>query len=106
MKIGKVVDAVGANRKQLFNGKEYDYVFDIDAYEGAPPLKLPYNVTGILIFHLMSENPYRTAQGFIDQHELPQGYLDQIANFILNNTKGQSLGASANERMADPLTGL
>jgi phospholipase A-2-activating protein len=45
-KIGDVVDAVGSNRKQLFEGKEYDYVFDVDIKEGAPPLKLPYNVNG------------------------------------------------------------
>ncbi|KAF9427977.1 hypothetical protein BGZ94_003706 [Podila epigama] len=31
-KIGEVVDAVGQNRKQLYNGVEYDHVFDIDAY--------------------------------------------------------------------------
>lgn len=46
MKVGKVVDAIGSNRKQLYDGKEYDYVFDIDIAEGAPPIKLPYNVTG------------------------------------------------------------
>jgi phospholipase A-2-activating protein len=45
-KIGEVVDAVGSNRKQLFNGIEYDYVFDVDITEGAPPLKLPYNASG------------------------------------------------------------
>lgn len=44
-KIGQVVDAVGSGRKQLYNGKEYDYVFDVDVAEGQPPLKLPYNVT-------------------------------------------------------------
>lgn len=45
-KIGQVVG--GKDRsKQTFEGKEYDYVFDIDI--GAGPggnLKLPYNVTG------------------------------------------------------------
>jgi phospholipase A-2-activating protein len=46
VKIGDVVDAVGSNRKQLHEGKEYDYVFDVDIKDGAPPLKLPYNVTG------------------------------------------------------------
>lgn len=42
----QVVDAVGSGRKQLHNGKEYDYVFDIDIGDGIPPLKLPYNATG------------------------------------------------------------
>ena len=45
-KIGDVVDAVGSGRKQLYQGKEYDYVFDVDVQEGAPPLKLPYNASG------------------------------------------------------------
>ena len=45
-KIGEVVDAVGSGRKQLYEGKEYDYVFDVDIQDGVPPLKLPYNVTG------------------------------------------------------------
>jgi len=46
--VGQVVDAIGSGRKQLYEGKEYDYVFDVDVSEGMPPLKLPYNVTGEL----------------------------------------------------------
>lgn len=45
-KIGEVVGAAGNDSKQVHEGKEYDYVFDIDI--GAGPngnLKLPYNVT-------------------------------------------------------------
>ena len=45
-KVGDVVDAVGQGRKQLYGGREYDYVFDVDIQDGVPPLKLPYNVTG------------------------------------------------------------
>jgi phospholipase A-2-activating protein len=44
--IGQVVDAIGSGRKQLYEGKEYDYVFDVDVSEGVPPLKLPYNISG------------------------------------------------------------
>lgn len=44
--VGQVVDAIGQGRKQLYEGKEYDYVFDVDVSEGVPPLKLPYNVAG------------------------------------------------------------
>lgn len=44
--VGQVVDAIGQGRKQLYEGKEYDYVFDVDVSEGMPPLKLPYNVSG------------------------------------------------------------
>jgi phospholipase A-2-activating protein len=52
-KIGEVVDAVGNNRKQLHNGLEYDYVFDIDIGDGAN-LKLPYNVSGVMITYFSS----------------------------------------------------
>ncbi len=45
------MDAVGSGRKQLYNGKEYDYVFDVDVEEGAPPLKLPYDVHGMFFYH-------------------------------------------------------
>lgn len=43
-----MVDAIGQGRKQLYEGKEYDYVFDVDVSEGMPALKLPYNVSGKL----------------------------------------------------------
>ena len=45
-KIGEVVDAVGSGRRQLYDGKEYDYVFDVDIQDGVPPIKLPYNANG------------------------------------------------------------
>lgn len=51
--IGQVVDAIGSGRKQLYEGKEYDYVFEVDVSEGMPPLKLPYNVTGGCIAPVM-----------------------------------------------------
>ncbi|KAJ3052219.1 hypothetical protein HK097_006687 [Rhizophlyctis rosea] len=95
IKIGEVVDAVGSGRRTEFDGKEYDYVFDIDIGEGVPPLKLPYNVT---------ENPYQAAQEFIWKHEIPQGYLDQIANFIIQNAKGVTLGTGTSGH-SDPFTG-
>lgn len=52
-RVGEVVDAVGQGRKQLYQGKEYDYVFDVDIQDGVPPLKLPYNVTGKLVQYTM-----------------------------------------------------
>ena len=33
--------------------KEYDYVFEVDIEEGKPPLKLPFNVTGMVLSHDM-----------------------------------------------------
>src|SRR5258708_7635284 len=61
-KIGTVVDAVGSGRKQLYEGKEYDYVFDVDIQDGAPPLKLPYNASGIVLFKCMYSADPRPAK--------------------------------------------
>ncbi|KAI9845064.1 MAG: hypothetical protein M1837_005068 [Sclerophora amabilis] len=84
--VGTVVDAAGSSgRKQDYQGKDYDYVFDVDIEDGKPPLKLPYN---------LSQNPYEAAKAFIDDNELPATYLDQVANFITTNTQGASLGPS------------
>ncbi|KAJ3722797.1 phospholipase A-2-activating protein [Lentinula guzmanii] len=93
-RIGEVVDAVGQGRKQLYQGKEYDYVFDVDIQDGVPALKLPYNVT---------ENPFTAAQRFLQNNDLPLSYIDQVVNFIETNTAGVQLGS--NEEYVDPFTG-
>ena len=36
--------------------------------------------------HKIGDNPYRTAQNFLDQNELDQNFLDQISEFVHNNT--------------------
>merc|ERR1712093_658642 len=73
--VGTVVDAVGSSGKKTeYNGKEYDFVFDVDMEDGKPPLKLPYNV---------SQNPYDAATKFIQDNEAPITYLEQVANFII-----------------------
>ena len=61
-KIGTVVDAVGSGRKQLYEGKEYDYVFDVDIQDGAPALKLPYNASGILLFKCIYSADHKSAK--------------------------------------------
>lgn len=82
--VGTVVDAVGSSGKRIdYLGAEYDYVFDVDIEEGKPPLKLPYN---------LSQNPYEAATKFIEDNELPIGYLDQVADFITKNTQGATIG--------------
>ncbi|KAI9869635.1 MAG: hypothetical protein M1830_005269, partial [Pleopsidium flavum] len=95
--VGTVVDAVGSSgKKQDYLGKDYDYVFDVDIEDGKPPLKLPYN---------LAQNPYEAATKFIEDNELPIGYLDQVANFITTNTQGATLGQSTQPPPsgADPL---
>ena len=85
--VGTVVDAAGSGgRKTEYLGQDYDYVFDVDIEDGKPPLKLPYNV---------SQNPYEAATKFVQDNELPIGYLDQVANFITTNTQGATIGQSS-----------
>jgi len=91
--VGTVVDAVGSNRKQMFEGKEYDYVFDVDIQEGAPPLKLPYNA---------SENPFEAARRFLEANELPISYLDTVGQFIVKNAGGVTLGEQEQPTGPDP----
>ncbi|CAO0797417.1 unnamed protein product [Mucor circinelloides] len=90
----KIGEVVGSNKsKATFEGKEYDYVFDIDV--GAGPngnLKLPYNV---------SQNPYDAAQKFLLKYQLDQSFLDQVADFIIKNAEGVNLGGG----YQDPFTG-
>lgn len=82
--VGTVVDAAGSSGKKVaYEGKEYDFVFDVDIEDGKPALKLPYN---------LSENPYERATKFLGDNELPLTYLDSVANFIVENTKGATLG--------------
>lgn len=86
----------GSRQKASYLGKEYDYVFDIQLDDENTKLKLPYN---------LSEDPYFVAQQFIYKHELSQSYLDEIALFIINNTKGETIGNSGPSPYFDPFTG-
>lgn len=45
-KVGDTIDKPKAVQKQVYEGVEYDYIFDVDVEDGVPPLKLPYNITG------------------------------------------------------------
>ncbi|KOB74661.1 putative phospholipase A2, activating protein [Operophtera brumata] len=86
--VGDVMGAKGASEgKAMFQGQEYDYVFSVDIQEGAPPIKLPFN---------KSEDPWVAAQAFIHKNQLPQVYLEQVANFIITNAKLDTLPASSN----------
>ncbi|XP_045764528.1 phospholipase A-2-activating protein [Maniola jurtina] len=95
----EIGDVMGANPpsegKTMYQGKEYDFVFSVDIKDGAPPLKLPFNKT---------EDPWVVAQAFIHRNDLSQGFLDEVANFIIKNAKLDTLPASSNG-FADPFTG-
>lgn len=99
--LGDVVGAAGGTQdtsgKTLFEGKEYDYVFTVDISDNAPPLKLPYN---------RGEDPWTVAQSFIHKNELPQAYLDQVANFIIKNSENAPIiDTVVNSSFQDPFTG-
>uniref|UniRef100_A0A672PW60 Phospholipase A-2-activating protein-like n=1 Tax=Sinocyclocheilus grahami TaxID=75366 RepID=A0A672PW60_SINGR len=96
----KIGDVVGGSSQQnskrvMYEGKEYDFVFSIDVNEGGPGLKLPYNVT---------DDPWLTAHNFLQKNELSPMFLDQVANFIIENSKGHTLGP-APATSTDPFTG-
>ncbi|XP_041976319.1 phospholipase A-2-activating protein [Aricia agestis] len=81
--------------KTMYQGKEYDFVFSVDIKDGEPPIKLPFNKT---------EDPWVAAQSFIHKNNLPQVYLEQVANFIITNAKLTTL-PTPNNGFADPFTG-
>ncbi|CAH8511329.1 unnamed protein product [Dicrocoelium dendriticum] len=89
-------DVVGAGNSKLpvHNGKEYDFVFSVDVSDNGQALKLPYNRT---------EDPWLVAQRFIHEHDLPQDYLDTVAQFIIKNAGPQFNPAPA--ACSDPFTG-
>ncbi len=87
IQVGTVVDGQGSSgKKREYKGKYFDYVFDVDIKDGAPALKLPFN---------LSQNPYEVAQKWIADNELPTSYIDQVANFIITNTQGATLGQAS-----------
>ncbi|XP_011499197.1 PREDICTED: phospholipase A-2-activating protein isoform X2 [Ceratosolen solmsi marchali] len=98
LKWNLVGDVMGGNSsnsgKQLFNGIEYDYIFSVDIQDGIPPLKLPYN---------NGQDPWLVAQKFIDDNSLSQLYLEQVANFIIKNSKVAPVVNS--KQYDDPYTG-
>ncbi|CAD5115874.1 DgyrCDS4814 [Dimorphilus gyrociliatus] len=95
IKVGNVVGGASGN-KTLYEGKEYDFVFDVDIQEGKPALKLPFNTT---------EDPWMAAHEFLERNDLSPLFLDQVAKFIVTNTKGATLGSRQDQGFADPFTG-
>ncbi|CAL8241785.1 unnamed protein product [Merluccius merluccius] len=97
LKIGDVVGGSNqqTSKKVTYEGKEYDFVFTIDVNEGGPSMKLPYNI---------AEDPWLTAHNFLQKNDLSPMFLDQVANFIIENTKGHVVGP-ATPGAVDPFTG-
>lgn len=85
-KIGDIVDAPTGGQNQqggnILNGVAYDRVFDIETPDHRK-LKIGYNLT---------ENPFAAAQRFCWENNLPNYYVEEIGNFILQNTPDIGLG--------------
>lgn len=58
-------------------------------------MKLPFNVT---------DDPWLAAHNFLEKNDLNPMFLDQVANFIVENTKGHTIGPSP-ATAVDPFTG-
>lgn len=86
VKIGEVVSGATSEKKQELDGKQWDFVFDVDVKDGEPPLKLPYNI---------NENPYTAATRFLEANELPTSYTDEVVRFITQNTQGVTINQSS-----------
>ena len=74
VEIGEVTGSGSSDGGEV-HGVVYDHVMpvEIDTATGVVTLQLGYNE---------SENPFISAQRFIDQNQLDQNYLSQIADFI------------------------
>lgn len=97
-KVGDVVDDPDGGAPQssgAVHGKNYDFVFDVELSEGGRKEKLGFN---------RGENPYTAAQRFIDDNELDQEFLDQIAQFIEQHVPPDAIAAVGGS-LSDPLTG-
>ncbi|GJP80940.1 hypothetical protein CLOP_g11135 [Closterium sp. NIES-67] len=95
-RIGEVVDGPSEPiDAKMFEGKQYDYVFDVDIGDGVPVRKLPYN---------HGDNPYDVADKWLLSQDLPLGYREQVVDFILRNT-GQANPMPLGATIPDPYTG-
>lgn len=108
----------------MYNGRAYDYLFDVDLEDGRPPRKLPYNATGttaspsaapatgcpdltLLRFGRGGpDNPYVVAQSFLEREQLSPYLLDRVADFIIRNTQPMQLArAGASGGASEPALG-
>ncbi|CAG9460711.1 unnamed protein product [Pedinophyceae sp. YPF-701] len=81
---------------KVHGGREWDFVFDVDVADGAPPLKLCMN---------RGDNPYDVADRFLGEYNLPDTYRQQVVGFILQNTGGTDAMPNPIGANPDPITG-
>lgn len=79
--LGEMVEATandapetsGTREKMQLDGVDYDYVFAIDVRDDAPPIPLAYN---------HGDDVQQLASTFVQNHHLPDSYVDRIADFV------------------------
>jgi phospholipase A-2-activating protein len=79
----KIGEVLGNKQTHFYEGDrffpagEYDYIFEIDDESGISK-KIPFN---------NGDNPLESAEKFIAREGMSRGYLEQITNFIRQNTR-------------------
>lgn len=58
-----------SNARKYHQGREWDYVFDVEMDGGGPPLKLAMNA---------EDNPYSVADKFLEEYGLQSEFRDQV----------------------------
>ncbi|GAA5990263.1 hypothetical protein JCM5350_000444 [Sporobolomyces pararoseus] len=78
--LGQVVDdppsSATTTKKMIHEGKEYDFVFQIDVSDDKPPIPLPFN---------LRDDVLEVSKEFVRENELPDSYVDRIVEFIRFN---------------------
>jgi len=95
----EVGEVTGTNENAgTLNGKQYDHILPIEVDVpggGVQKLQIGYN---------NGENPFVTAQAFIDEHMLDQNYLAEIADYIRQRAgqSGPTIGMGGGGSTAAP----
>ncbi|MFH4981306.1 hypothetical protein AB6A40_008015 [Gnathostoma spinigerum] len=80
----------------VFEGKEWDYVFDVTTDDGRV-LKLTYNV---------GEDTMWAAQRFVEKHNLPIKFLEKVSTLLRTQVPSGQIGSSTSTApFTDPFTG-
>ncbi|GAA5953867.1 hypothetical protein JCM3765_000673 [Sporobolomyces pararoseus] len=73
---GEKEESEGRREKMVHEGKEFDFVFQIDVSDDKPPLPLPFN---------LQDDVLEVSKNFVKENELPDSYIDRIVEFIRFN---------------------
>ncbi len=89
----EIGEVTGSRDSGTINNVRYDHVFpiELEANDGTVRnLKIGYN---------NGDNPFTTAQAFIDEYMLPQSYLNQVADYVVQRSGQQPtiLGTAGHE---------